>query len=282
MYPVLFRIGHVHIATYGLVVALAFMAATALAAKGFRDRNMDGDEAWNLLWYAMIGGFVGAKLYYVALHGPEALLSRAGMVWYGGLVGGALAVAWGIRRRGLPFRPTLDVFAPSLALGHAVGHVACFFSGDSYGVPSDLPWAVAFPHGAPPSTAGNLRAAFGVNVPAAIPDDAVLRVHPTMLYSAIVLLLVTAFLWWYRSRSDVPGRLFSLYLILAGVERFFVEFLRAKDDRLLLGMTTAQAVAATLFATGCVLLWRWRRSGGTTTPHELRPDGDGLATQAPA
>ncbi|HZD05822.1 MAG TPA: prolipoprotein diacylglyceryl transferase family protein, partial [Longimicrobiales bacterium] len=185
----------------------------------------------------------------------------SGMVWYGGLIGGAAAVAWAIRRRGLPFRPTLDVLAPTLALGHAIGHVACFLSGDSYGVPSTLPWAVAFPRGAPPSTAGNLRTAFGVDVPAAIPDDTLLRVHPTMLYSAAALLAVAGFLWWYRRRSGAPGRLFGLYLVLAGVERFFVEFLRAKDDRILWGMTTAQAVALTLLVTGCVLLWRLRGEG---------------------
>lgn len=275
MYPTLFHIGHFHIATYGVVVALAFMTAGWLAARGFRERGLPEDEAWNLLWYALIGGLVGAKLYYVVLHGPEALLSRAGMVWYGGLIGGALAVAWGIRRRGLPFRPTLDVMAPTLALGHAIGHIACFFSGDSYGVPSDLPWAVAFPRGAPPSTAGNLRHAFGVSLPASIPDDTLLRVHPTMLYSAAVLLLVTAFLWWYRRRSGAPGRLFGLYLVLAGVERFFVEFLRAKDDRLHWGMTSAQVIAVVLTLTGLVLLWRLRTRGDSHEGGSLHPALEG-------
>lgn len=271
MFPTLLRIGHFHIATYGVVVALAFLAAGALAARGFRERELDGDEAWNLLWYALVGGFVGAKLYYAALHGPDALLSRSGMVWYGGLIGGALAVSWGIRRRGLPFRPTLDVFAPALALGHAIGHIACFFSGDSYGVPSDLPWAVAFPRGAPPSTAGNLRNLFGVDVAASIPDDALLTVHPTMLYSALALLLIAGFLLWYGKRSGPPGRLFGLYLVLAGLERFSIEFLRAKDDRLLWGMTTAQAIAAVLFVVGCALLWSWRR--GRTRPARTALEG---------
>lgn len=263
MYPTLFRIGHFHVATYGLVVALAFMAAAWLAARGFRDRGLRGDEAWSLLGYALIGGFVGAKLYYAALHGPGELLSRAGMVWYGGLIGGGLAVAWAIHRRGLPFRKVADALAPALAVGHGIGHVACFFSGDSYGVPSSLPWAVAFPRGAPPSTAGNLRNAFGVDVPASIPDDVLLRVHPTMLYSAAALLLLAAFLWWYRHRSGAPGRLFGLYLVLAGTERFLVEFLRAKDDRLLWGMTTAQAVALALVLVGAVVL-RTMRGGGRT------------------
>lgn len=267
MYPTLFTIGDFHVATYGVVVAMAFMAAGWIAARGFRERGLDGEIAWDLVWYAIVGGFVGAKLYYVALHGPGALLSRSGMVWYGGLMGGALAVGWAIRRRKLPFRPVLDALAPALALGHGIGHVACFFSGDSYGLPSDLPWAVAFPRGAPPSTAGNLRRAFGVEIPASIPDDALLTVHPTMLYSAAVLVLLSAFLWWYRGRSGAPGRLFGLYLVLAGVERFSVEFLRAKDDRLLWGMTTAQAIAVALLLAGMVLLWATRR---TLTPDRRR------------
>jgi phosphatidylglycerol:prolipoprotein diacylglycerol transferase len=202
------------------------------------------------------------------------------MVWYGGLIGGGAAVAWGIRRRGLPFRRVLDAFAPALAVGHAIGHVACFFSGDSYGVPSELPWAVAFPRGAPPSTAGNLRNAFGVDVPAGIPDGALLTVHPTMLYSAAVLLLVAAFLWWYRNRSGAAGRLFGLYLVLAGAERFLVEFLRAKDDRLLWGATTAQAIAVVLLLAGLVLLRTWR--GGGEQRREVPAEPEGPTAPEPA
>lgn len=281
MYPTLFEIGGFHVATYGVVVALAFMAAGWIAARGFAERGIDPDEAWNLLWYALLGGLLGAKLYYVALHGPQALLSRAGMVWYGGLIGGAVAVTWGIRRRALPFRRVLDAVAPALAVGHALGHVACFFSGDSYGVPSDLPWAVAFPRGAPPSTAGNLRDVFGVDVPASIPDGALLAVHPTMLYSTVVLLLVAAFLWWYRTRSDAAGCLFALYLVFAGTERFLVEFLRAKDDRLLWGATTAQVIAIVLLTTGLVLLRTWTGKGVGRSNGPVEP-GEGRAAPEPA
>lgn len=281
MYPTLLEIGGFHIATYGVVVALAVLVAGWIAARGFAERGVDRDEAWNLLWYALVGGFLGAKLYYVALHGPQALLSRAGMVWYGGLIGGGLAVAWGIRRRALPFRRVLDAFAPALAVGHAIGHVACFFSGDSYGVPSSLPWAVAFPRGAPPSTAGNLRDAFGVDVPASVPDSTLLTVHPTMLYSAAALLLLAGFLWWYRTRSGAAGRLFGFYLVLSGTERFFVELLRAKDDRLLWGATTAQAIAVVLLLAGLVLLGTWRGEGADRT-EEPGEATDGRIAPEPA
>lgn len=258
MHPVLFRIGHFEVATYGVVVGIAVFLATTLAARAFREKRLPADEAWTLLGYGLVGGLLGAKLYYAALHGPDAFFSRAGMVWYGGLLGGGAAVLWGIRRRDLPLWVTLDALAPATALGHGIGRLACFFSGDSYGVPSDVPWAIAFPRGAPPSTAGNLRRVFGLDLSATIPDDALLRVHPTMLYSAATLLLLAGLLWWIRRRSGAPGRLFGLYLVVAGSERFLVEFLRAKDDRLLWGMTTAQAIAFTLLVFGVGLLWKLR------------------------
>lgn len=255
MYPVLFQIGHVSISTYGVVVALAFLGAGWVFARRFREQGLDGDAAWSLLTYALIGGFVGAKLYYVLLHGEHAsFLSRGGFVWYGGLIGGAITVLYAIQRRKLPLGATADALAPSLALGHGIGHIGCFFSGDSYGIPSNLPWAVAFPRGMPASTAHALRHQFGVAVPDDIPGNAVLSVHPTMLYSAFALFIVFAVLWALRNRNVPPGRLFGLYLVLTGIERFLVEFLRAKDDRLLWGFTTAQAIAAGAIVGGTVLL----------------------------
>jgi phosphatidylglycerol:prolipoprotein diacylglycerol transferase len=255
MYPTLFRIGHFSLSTYGVIVAFAAFAAAWVAARSFRERGLDGDHAWSLLVYALVGGFIGAKLYYVILHGdPGTLLSRGGFVWYGGLIGGALSVAYAIYRKRLPFWTAADAIAPSIALGHGIGHIACFFSGDSYGLPSNLPWAVAFPYGAPPSTAGALRREFGVALPDGIPDDVLIRVHPTMLYSALALFLIFALLWRLRRRREPAGWLFGLYLLLSGLERFLVELVRAKDDRLLWGFTTAQAIAIASVVGGALLL----------------------------
>jgi phosphatidylglycerol---prolipoprotein diacylglyceryl transferase len=174
--------------------------------------------------------------------------------------------AW---RKRLPFLRVADAVAPAAALGHGVGHIGCFFSGDSYGVPSNLPWAVAFPQGMPPSTAGNLRSIFGVDVPTSIPDSAVLAVHPTMLYSSATLLGLAAVLWWYRRRNFATGSVFGLYLVLAGAERFLVVFLRAKNDRFLGPLTTAQVVAVLLMTAGAALLWRLA-SGRRTTAEGAR------------
>jgi phosphatidylglycerol:prolipoprotein diacylglycerol transferase len=255
MFPTLFRIGHFPISTYGVVVALAVFTAGWVAARGFRERSLEGDDAWSLVVYGLVGGFVGAKLYYFLLHGDTTvLLSRGGFVWYGGLIGGAVAVLFGVLNKGLPLGIVADALAPALALGHGIGHVGCFFSGDSYGLPSTLPWAVAFPRGVPPSTAGALRTEFGVAVPNGIPDSTLLTVHPTMLYSAFTLIAIFVLLWALRRRPWPTGQLFGLYLVLTGIERFLVEFLRAKDDRFLWGFTTAQAIAAAAIVGGTVLL----------------------------
>lgn len=261
MHPTLIEIGGFTITTYGATVATAALAGAHVFGRGLEIRGLDREVAWTLLAWALVGAFVGAKLYYAALHGDlRALLSRGGLVWYGGLIGGLATGVYAVRRHGLPLGPVADGAAPALALGHAIGHVGCFFSGDSYGLPSDLPWAVAFPRGMPPSTAGNLRRAFGVDLPASMPDGRLLAVHPTMLYSAAALLVVFGILWVLRRTDRPAGWLFGLYLALSGVERFAVEFLRAKDDRFLWGLTTAQAIAV-LAVVGGVALLAVRRSG---------------------
>ena len=187
MFPTLFRIGHFSVSTYGVLAALAALVGGWVAARGFRERKLSPDDAWSLVVWGVLAGFAGAKLYYVALQGDlSALWSRGGFVWYGGLIGGAIAVGLLARHKKLPLGSTADAFAPALALGQAIGHLGCFFSGDSYGLPSSLPWAVAFRYGAPPSTAGALRSQFGVTLPADVPDSALIEVHPTMLYSAAV------------------------------------------------------------------------------------------------
>jgi phosphatidylglycerol:prolipoprotein diacylglycerol transferase len=145
--------------------------------------------------------------------------------------------------------------APALALGYAIGRVGCFLVGDDYGRPTSSPVGIAFPEGAPPSTAGNLRQSFGVSIPDSIPDSTVLEVHPTQLYEVGLSLLIFAVLWRMRGRRPV-GRVFSLWLVLAGLERFAVEFFRAKDDRFIGALTLAQVFSVGLVAFGFWLMSR--------------------------
>jgi phosphatidylglycerol:prolipoprotein diacylglycerol transferase len=267
MLPVLFEIGGFKVTSFGVMIALSFLAAGWLLARELKHRGQDPEAAWDLAGWAAICGILGAKVYYLILHFDEtaldpwaALLSRSGLVWYGGFIGGALGVLFRLHQLKLPLWKVADAVAPALALGYAIGRVGCFLVGDDYGAPTSAPWAVAFPQGAPPSTAGNLRA-FGVDVPAATPDSAVLAVHPTQLYEAGMTLIILAVLVRLRPRlAQTPGQLFFVWLALAGVERFIVEIFRAKDDRLLGVFSVAQLISVLLVATAVAFSMMLRRA----------------------
>jgi phosphatidylglycerol:prolipoprotein diacylglycerol transferase len=268
MFPILFKIGGFTVTSFGASIALAFLAAGWLAARGLKRADEDPEHAWDLAGWAAICGILGAKLYYLILHFNEtaldpwgALLSRSGLVWYGGFIGGALGVLFRLWQLRLPVWKFADAIAPALALGYAIGRLGCFLVGDDYGGPSNAPWAVAFPQGAPPSTAGNLRA-FGMEVPASIPDGTVLAVHPTQLYEVGMTLIILAILLRLRPRlAAIPGQLFLAWLCLAGVERFIVEIFRAKDDRFLGAFSVAQLISLLLIATGIAFWFALQRRG---------------------
>lgn len=267
MYPELITldlpvIGSLTITSFGVMMALAFLTAYWVGRSEFERMGRDPDLAGDLLLGALVGGILGAKLYYVLLNweltvqDPLGMLfSRAGLVWYGGFLGGAAGVILMIRRRGEAIWPLADGIAPGVALAYAVGRMGCFLVGDDYGRPTDSWVGIAFPEGAPPSTAGNLRESFGVSVPPSVPDSTVLAVHPTQLYEIGLSLLIFALLW--RLRGDRPaGWIFSLWLVLAGLERFLVEFFRAKDDRFFGVLTLAQLISIGLVVVGLGLMNR--------------------------
>ncbi|HSF43996.1 MAG TPA: prolipoprotein diacylglyceryl transferase family protein, partial [Thermoanaerobaculia bacterium] len=152
-----------------------------------------------------------------------------------------------------------DATAPALALGYAVGRVGCFLVGDDYGRPTDLPWGVAFPVGIPPTTAGSLREAFGVSIPASIPDDTLLRVHPTQLYETAMALVIWGIGVWLLKRDRPSGTVALTVLALLAVERFLVELVRAKDDRFFAGFTLAQMISIGVFLLVLGIGWMRRR-----------------------
>lgn len=264
MYPVVFEFGGFTVTSYGVMVFLAFVMAAWLMGIQLRRRGLDPTFAWDSLMWVALGGIVGAKLYYFALHWQElmaaplqVLTSRGGLVWYGGLIGGVAAFAWYARRRKMPLLKSADAAAPSLAAGYGIGRIGCFLVGENYGFPTDSWVGIAFPQGNPPSTAGNLRAV-GADIPSAVPDSAVLAVHPTQLYEIGLIGVVFAVLWKLSGRRLHPGQLFAVYLALASLERFVIEFVRAKDDRFVFGLTTSQ-VFALLGVALAAYLWRWAK-----------------------
>jgi phosphatidylglycerol---prolipoprotein diacylglyceryl transferase len=274
MYPVLFEVRGFTVTTFGLAMFLSFVVGAWILGAQLKRRGLNPELAWDLLPGIAIGGILGAKLYYLALH-PQAvaanplgeILSRGGLVWYGGLIGGVLAYGWQVHRRGLPMARMFDATAPALALAYAVGRLGCFLVGDDYGRPTDSWVGVKFPQGAPPSTAGYLRST-GAEIPASIPDTAVLAVHPTQLYEIVLALVMFAILWRLAERLRRPGQLFGLYLALYGVERFGIEFVRAKSDRFFLGLSTSQFASMALLG---IAFYLWQRRTEPESEVQRRP-----------
>jgi phosphatidylglycerol:prolipoprotein diacylglycerol transferase len=259
MYPILFEFRGMEFTSFGLMLGLAFLAAGWVGSLEFKRLGYEKDMGWTMLMGALVGGIVGAKLYYAFLNWPllvryplQTLFSRAGLVWYGGLIGGALGVTFMLWREKLPFWTVADVAALSVPIAYAIGRVGCFLVGDDYGRPTDSWIGIAFPKGAPPSTAGNLRDLFGVSVPESIPDSEVLRVYPTQLFEVALTAIIFVLLWRLRKHEHKAGWLFMLYLFLAGIERFVVEFFRAKDDRFIGTFTLAQVISIALIVVGAV------------------------------
>lgn len=253
-YPFVIHTPWFDITGFGIVMMLTFLMGGWILDRELRRLKFNTEYAGDMIFAAVIGGIVGAKLWFVVLNGG-ALFARSGLVWYGGFFGGTLAVILNGWRRRVPMRWTAQLVAPVLAAGYALGRVGCFLVGDDYGGPTSLPWGVRFPLGSPPSTAENLRL-FHVQVADSVAPNTVMAVHPTQLYETFIMLVVFALLWRWRAASRGTGWLFGAYLIFAGVERFFVEILRAKDDRLLGTFTLAQVASITIVLVGTALVAR--------------------------
>jgi phosphatidylglycerol---prolipoprotein diacylglyceryl transferase len=236
MYPVLFRIGDFEVTSFGVMVAIGALVGLWILHRELRRSALPSD-ALDAAIAGVVGGLAGAKLLWVAEHlgedrFVELLFSRGGMSWFGGFVGGMLAGLVVMHRKRLPKVAVLAAATPALAFGQLIGRIGCFLVGDDYGRPSDLPWAVAFPKGLPPTT-----------VP----------VHPTQLYEAIGLgILGWLLLRWRRQRLNdvvVLGR----YLVAAGALRFSIEFIRV-NTRVLWGLSVAHLVSLAVIAVGAGML----------------------------
>lgn len=241
------ELGPLTLQTFGICFALGFLASGALIARRLRELDRPPDWAYEIVFSALVGGLVGSRVDYILQNldsaGDDLLgsfFSGSGLVWFGGVVGGAAGVLIWARVRGFLGLSLLDMCAPALALGYAVGRVGCQVSGDGdYGVASGAPWAMAYPDGTVPTTQ---------------------EVHPTPIYESLAMGLLALLLWRLRDRFRA-GTLFALYLIGSGLERLLVEIVR-RNDAVLAGLTTAQLISLLLIAGGAA----WLARPGAFTP----------------
>lgn len=234
MYPILLRVGPVTIYSFGLAIALAFLAAMLVVRFEVRRRGFHPDLSYDIVLWALVGGIIGSRIIYVVGHWNYytddpikiLLIQSGGLVWYGGLLGGAAAVILFLKKKNLPLATFADIVAPALPLGAAVGRIGCFLNGCCYGKPTSLPWAVDF--------LGAQR-------------------HPTQIYEFFMNLAIFGIVWSVRKRMGKPGTLFWLYLALYSLARFSVEFVRVTIP-VWIGLSGSQLLSILLFIAAISML----------------------------
>jgi phosphatidylglycerol:prolipoprotein diacylglycerol transferase len=263
-HPFAYAFGPLQFTGFGIAILMCFVVAQPVAQRELVRRGHDPAPIPDMIFAALVGGLLGAKLYYVAILGHwDSFFDRGGFVYWGGFIGGALAVIGVVLHKRAGVLKMADVSAPALAAAYAIGRTGCWAVGDDYGRPWNGALAVAFPDGAPPSTAGIMARDFGVAMPAGASPTTVLSVYPTQLLEVLMGLAIFGVLWRLRDHRHAEGWLFGVYCVLMGIERFLIEFLRAKDDRVLGGLTYAQAIAAGFIVLGTgIMAWRWRVGAG--------------------
>lgn len=239
----------ISIKTFGVTFALGFLACGLVIARRLRELGKPVDWAYEIVFAALLGGLVGARGYFLIQNYDEvkgklvgSIFSGSGLVWYGGAIGGAIAVIAWMRWRRMLSLVIFDMCVTVLALGYGIGRIGCQVSGDGdYGIRSKLPWAMGYPHGTVPTPPG-------------------VTVQPTPIYETVAMCLLAYFLWKLRDRVR-PGVVLGLYLVLSGLERLLVEFIR-RNKEVLLGLTAPQVESVVLMIVGVVVLALIARRGG--------------------
>jgi phosphatidylglycerol:prolipoprotein diacylglycerol transferase len=232
----------ISIKTFGVTFALGFLACGMVIARRLRELGKPVDWAYEIVFAALVGGLVGSRAYFVIQNYDQvkhdllgSIFSGSGLVWYGGAIGGAIGVIAWMRWRDMLELQTFDMCVTVLALGYGIGRIGCQVSGDGdYGIPSKLPWAMGYPHGTVPTPPG-------------------VTVQPTPIYETLAMCLVAYFLWKLRDRVR-PGAILGLYLILGGLERLLVEFVR-RNKEVLAGLTGPQLESIVLMIVGATVLF---------------------------
>ncbi len=246
MIPVLFHIGPITIYSFGVMAATALLGACYVAYLVLRTRGVPFEFAYELLFVAGLGGFAGARLYYMGQHWAEvkgdiwgSLFSGAGFTWYGGLIGGFICVVLWARFRHVPLGLMANAAGPGVAIGYAIGRIGCLLSGDGdYGSPTKSFIGIAFPHGTVPTPPG-------------------VKVWPTPPMETIAMVLVAWFLYRMAKKPQPGWHVFGWFLVLSGIERFLIEFIR-RNPVVFLGLRTPQWESVLSVALGVAMIWYTR------------------------
>lgn len=242
---------------FGIAVLLAFVIARVISERELlrRGYTFEAQRVGDVLFAAIVGTLIGGRIYYVSVitRNWHDLFARAGFVFWGGFIGAVIACWLTIRVRKLSFARYADVAGIAIAAGYSVGRTGCWAVGDDYGKWYDGPLAVAFPQGIPPSTAGNLISAFHAMFPPTMDPLRLVGVIPTQLIEVALGFVMFLILWRLRRHTHADGWLFGVYAVLAGIERFAVEFMRIKDDRFF-ALSVAQCIAIAVFIAGVVTM----------------------------
>ena len=270
MYPILFQFGSFTISSFGVMMVIAFLLGNYLLRIDVVAEGYDAIIADDIIFRAAIGGILGAKFYYLIENIPTGQAADninglihiiagiftvngerisfgiqnfgAGLVFLGGLVGGMATVSWYIYRKNLNWLKIADLAAPFLVLGHAIGRIGCFLVGDDYGIPTNLPWAIAFPNGLPPTN---------------------IAVHPTQLYEMSAYFIIFFYLRYRKRNQTFSGEIIFEYLFLGGFSRFMVEFIRT-NTKYIFGLSGAQYLSILMMVIGAYQLWKMRRLNNST------------------
>jgi len=270
VYPILFQFGSFTISSFGVMMVIAFLLGNYLLRIDVVAEGYDAIIADDIIFRAAIGGILGAKIYYLIENIPTGQAADningliniiagiftlngeriafgiqnfgAGLVFLGGLVGGMAAVSWYIYRKNLNWFKIADLAAPFLVLGHGIGRIGCFLVGDDYGIPTNLPWAIAFPNGLPPTN---------------------IAVHPTQLYEMSAYFIIFFYLRYRKRNQTFSGEIIFEYLFLGGLSRFMVEFIRT-NTKYIFGLSGAQYLSILMMAIGAYQLWKMRRLNNST------------------
>jgi phosphatidylglycerol:prolipoprotein diacylglycerol transferase len=250
VHPIAFQLGPVTIHWYGVMIALAFLAGLWTATLRTRRENISGEKIADVTLWLMVGAIVGARFVYVATYWREQfadqpfrevfMIQHGGLVFYGGFIGAAIAGFIYIRWKNMPLWKTVDVLAPSVALGSVFGRIGCLLNGCCYGRPTDLPWGLTFTNPQAHEFSGT-----PLNIP----------LHPTEIYDALLNLALYGFLAWLFRRKKFDGQIFATYLICYAITRSITEYFRGDYTNLHyhLGLTPAQWIGVPIFVAGLAL-----------------------------